>query len=146
VKKLRSVKKIPSVNGKGVALLRMDLDIPKNDDNRIINSIETIEELLNKGYKVVVTGHKGRPKGIGYEEEFSLLPVYFRLKNILENKLGRKINSILIDDITDEIKVKNAISQCEIIFTENIRFYKGEREGNTSHLNVLKKILSHFRL
>lgn len=142
VKELRSIELIPKAIGEKAAIFRSDMDIPESDEKRLKNSVPSIIHLLEKGWPVVIIGHKGRPES--REAGPSLLPVCSKLKELLENKLGRKINSTFVDDITDETKVKDAIDQYEIIFTENIRFYKGEKEGGISHLNVLQKYCSIF--
>lgn len=142
MEKLKSIELIPKAIGKQVAIFRPDMDIPESDNKRLENSVPSIIHLLEKGWPVVIIGHKGRPES--RETELSLLPVCSKLKEILENKLGRKINSTFVDDITDERKVKDAINQYEIIFTENIRFYQEEKKGDTSHLNILKKYCSIF--
>ena len=60
------------------ALVRVDFNVPLKDgkvtgDDRIVKAIPTIEYLLEKGAKVVLMSHLGRPKG-EYKEEFSLSP------------------------------------------------------------------------
>jgi len=142
MEKLNSIELIPKPIGKKTAIFRADTDIPESDNKRLENSVPSIIHLLQKGWTVVIIGHKGRPES--RETGPSLLPVCSKLKDILKNQLGRKINSTFVDDITDEKKVKDAISQYEIIFTDNIRFYQGERKGDISHLNILKKYCSIF--
>jgi phosphoglycerate kinase len=144
VKELRSVKEIPLANGEEPVILRLDMDVPKSDNKRLKNSIPTLEYLLQNGYTPIVLGHKKRPKGIGYEEEFSLYPVYLRFKDILEKELCREIKSTFIDDITDEEKIQKAINENEIVFAENIRFHKKEKKGDTSLYFVLQKFCQFF--
>ncbi|MDD4136170.1 MAG: phosphoglycerate kinase [Candidatus Shapirobacteria bacterium] len=142
MEKLKSIELVPRVIGKKAAIFRADTDIPESDNKRLENSVPSIIHLLQKGWTIVIIGHKGRPES--REKGPSLIPVCSKLKEILENKLGREINSTFIDDITDEAKIKDAIDQYEIIFTDNIRFYPGERKGDTSHLKILKKYCSIF--
>ena len=52
------------------------------DDTRIRGSIPTLKYLLDKGAKVLITSHLGRPKG-GYEAKFSLAPIAPRLAELL---------------------------------------------------------------
>ena len=96
MEKLKSIGLIPKAIGKQVAIFRPDMDIPKSDKKRLKNSIPSIIHLLEKGWSVVIIGHKGRPES--RETGPSLLPVCSKLKEILENQLGREINSTFIDD------------------------------------------------
>ena len=57
------------------------------DDTRIRGSIPTIQYLLDRGAKVLLTSHLGRPKG-GYEEKFSLAPIAPRLSQLLGKLLS----------------------------------------------------------
>jgi 3-phosphoglycerate kinase len=70
-------------------LVRCDLNVPLSkegvitDDTRIRGSIPTIKYLSDKGAKVLLTSHLGRPKG-GFEKKFSLAPVAPRLAELLK--------------------------------------------------------------
>ena len=72
-------------------LVRCDLNVPLKDgiitdDTRIRGSIPTIEYLVSKGAKVLLTSHLGRPKG-GYEKKFSLAPIAPRLAQLLKKEV-----------------------------------------------------------
>ena len=74
------------LKGKKV-LVRCDLNVPLKegvitDDTRIRGSIPTIEYLVSKGAKVLLSSHLGRPKD-GPEPKFSLAPVAPRLSELL---------------------------------------------------------------
>ena len=69
-------------------LIREDLNVPVEDgkvtsDARIRASLPTIKLALDKGAKVFVTSHLGRPEEGVYAEEFSLAPVAARLSDLL---------------------------------------------------------------
>ena len=75
------------VAGKKV-LLRSDLNVPLDgdritDDGRIRASVPTINALLDKGARVIVAAHLGRPKGEP-EAKYSLAPVAKRLGELLD--------------------------------------------------------------
>jgi phosphoglycerate kinase len=83
-------------------------------------------------------GHLGRPKN--KENNLSLKPIYLELMQILEADCGGDcVKNVFVDDIKDEEKIKKAISENEIIFGENLRFYKEEKDGDTTLFSVLKK-------
>ena len=52
---------------------------------------------------------------------------------------GDCVKNIFVDDIKDEEKIKKAISENEIIFGENLRFYKEEENGDAALFGILKK-------
>ncbi|CAM9795171.1 unnamed protein product, partial [Hapterophycus canaliculatus] len=72
-------------------LVRCDLNVPLDgstitDDTRIRASIPTIKYLVDKGAKVLLSSHLGRPKD-GPEDKFSLKPVSERLTKLLGKKV-----------------------------------------------------------
>ena len=68
------------VKGKKV-VMRVDFNVPLNDkqeitdDTRIRAALPTIQYVIEQGAALVLMSHLGRPKGKGYEKEFSLKPV-----------------------------------------------------------------------
>ena len=75
------------LRGKRV-LIREDLNVPieggkVTSDARIRASLPTIQLALDKGAKVFITSHLGRPEEGVYAEEFSLAPVAARLSDLL---------------------------------------------------------------
>jgi len=145
MKKLNSVE---NINKGNVVILRMDLDLPMMngqilDNSRLVKSIPTIKLLLERKNKIVVVGHLGRPKDS--EKSLSLKPVYLELMELLEKDCGGDcVKNIFVDNIKDEEKIKKAISENEIIFGENLRFYEEEENGDTSLFSVLKKYCSIY--
>jgi len=143
MEKLRSVQLIPTANEKEAVLLRMDLDldVPGPDYSRLIKSVSTIKILIEKGYIVIITGHKGRPKS--QEEKFSLKPAYSKLIEILATN-GIKNNSTFINNITDKESIAQALLTNKIIFAENLRFDPREKDGNTSLFSIVKPFCSYY--
>ena len=89
----------------------------------LIKFYQFLNYLIKKKSKIVVISHIGRPKG-KVVKELSLKPI---CKN-LENKINKKIK--LIKDNIFNLNKKNYLKQLdEIVFLENIRFYK-EEENN----------------
>jgi len=145
MKELNSVKNIGEDK---VVILRMDLDLPINngeilDNSRLRKSIPTIKLLLARKNKIVIIGHLGRPQN--NDKSLSLKPIYLDLIEILERECGGDcVSNVFVDDIKDEEKLKQAISENEIIFVENLRFYEEEESGNTTLFSELKKYGSVF--
>src|SRR5512137_1237518 len=79
------------INGKRV-LMRVDFNVPMQDgvvtdDKRIRAALPTIQYALDHGASVVLMSHLGRPKGTGFDPEFSLRPA----AEVLGKLLGRPV-------------------------------------------------------
>lgn len=133
---LKSVSEIPE-NSK--VILRLDTDLPIKDNiildnSRLVKSLPTIKFLLEKKCKIVIIGHRGRP--IGQDLTLSLKPVYLELVSLLNNL----INGIFLDDVNDNEKLDLALEKNEIVFLENLRFWKEEENNDQNFLqNILDR-------
>ncbi len=122
---------LKEIKGKTV-FVRADLNVPAKDGKitdttRIDRFVPTLKELINKGAKVIVASHFGRPKG-EKKSEFSL----DFIAPELEKASGVKIT--FIDDCIGD-KVQTAISNMkdgDVLLLENLRFYPGEEKNDTS--------------
>src|SRR5215469_11203545 len=129
-----------NVRGKRV-LLRADLNVPLKDGvvsdaTRIDRLAPTIEALVDKGAKVIVMSHFGRPKG-GPDPAFSLRPVIAPLRKALD---GREV-AFAADCIGDEAKrVVASLRPGEIALLENLRFHKGEEENSAEFAAALAEL------
>ncbi len=109
--------------GGKTALVRVDFNVPRNedgsisDDTRIQAALPTITALLDKGAKVVLFAHFGRPKG----EKKPELSLKFLLPE-LEKRLGRPIG------FTDGFDASGIHEDVTLI--ENTRFQPGESKGD----------------
>jgi phosphoglycerate kinase len=115
------------VSGKRV-LVRADLNVPLDgtritDDGRIRASIPTLKALLDRGAKVIVTAHLGRPKGDpDADKKYSLAPVAVRLSELL----GMPI-AFASDTVGESAKAIVAQLQAgELALLENVRFNPAE--------------------
>jgi phosphoglycerate kinase len=114
------------VAGKRV-LMRVDFNVPiKNgaisDDTRITGALPSINFVLEKGGSLVLMSHLGRPKGTGYEAEFSLKPVAAHLAKLT----GRPV--VFAADCARADAEVAALKPGGIVMLENTRFYD-EEEG-----------------
>jgi phosphoglycerate kinase len=118
------------VTGK-VVLLRADLNVPLDDttitdDGRIRASLPTISKLRERGARVLITAHLGRPKGDDYAQRAaggpSLAPVAARLAELL----GRPVP--LAADVAGESARATAaeLRDGDVALLENIRFEPAE--------------------
>ncbi|MEU8271573.1 phosphoglycerate kinase [Sphaerisporangium sp. NPDC049002] len=113
------------VKGRRV-LVRADLNVPLDgdtitDDGRIRASVPTITSLAERGARVVVCAHLGRPKG-KVAPEFSLAPVAARLGELL----GRPVK-FAEDVVGDSARsTVEGLADGEVALLENLRFEPGE--------------------
>ena len=118
-------------------LLRLDLNVPlKNgvitDQTRIDKVLPIINYLIEKKSKILIISHIGRPNG-KENSDLSLKPICENL----EKKINQKIKLIResIFDLKKEEMFKNPKDQ--VVFLENIRFYKEEEKND---INFSKKL------
>ncbi len=144
MKPLKSVEQIGSDIG---VILRLDTDLPIEgdkvlDNSRLLKSISTIKLLLRKNNKIVVVGHRGRPEGM--DKSLSLRIVYAELMALLERDGENLVENIFVEDIKNKNEVEKALKDNQIIFIENLRFWKEEELGNTKLFDNLKKYCLAF--
>jgi phosphoglycerate kinase len=115
------------LNGKTV-LIREDLNVPVKDGAvtsavRIEAALPTIRLALEKGAKVLVMSHLGRPTEGQYEEQYSLAPVV----NYMADKLDASVR------LEKQYLSGVEVNQGEVVVLENVRFNEGEKK-NTDEL------------
>jgi phosphoglycerate kinase len=113
------------VAGKKV-LLRSDLNVPLDgdritDDGRIRASVPTINALLDRGARVIVAAHLGRPKGEP-DPKYSLAPVAERLGQLLDVPV-----TFAADTVGESARAAvGAMAERSVVLLENVRFNVGE--------------------
>ncbi len=122
------IKDQKDLSGK-IVLLRLDLNVPIkhgiiSDETRINKIIPIFNYLIEKNSKIVVISHIGRPNG-KRTKELSLKPICENLSKKLQKKI--KLNSEKIFELNKDKLFNDHKNQ--IVFLENIRFYK-EEEAN----------------
>lgn len=120
-------------------LVRVDFNAPVDadgnvtDDTRIRAALPTINKLVGDGARVILTSHRGRPAGEGFEESFSLGPIARRLQELL----GRDIvlSRELIGPAAQE--AVDALEDGDVLLLENIRFDKREKKNDPEFARCL---------
>lgn len=133
-----------SISGKRV-LLRVDLNCPIGedgevaDDTRIRAVLPSIEYCMEKGARLILCSHLGRPKG-KKRPEFSLKPVARRLSEILQKPVD-----LAEDCVGQEVEAKvNDLENGECLLLENIRFHPGETENDPELARALADLCDCF--
>jgi phosphoglycerate kinase len=134
-----AIKNIPELDIAGRRLfIRVDFNVPLNangtvsDDTRIRESLPTIKHAIEKGARVVLASHLGRPKGKA-DKKYSLEPVAARLAELLAADVA----------LTDEPvgdgarKVVNDLHAGAVALLENLRFSPGEEANDEAFARAL---------
>ena len=136
----KSIKDLGDIKGKR-ALVRVDINVPldenKNvtDDTRIQAILPTLNFLKEKGAKIILMAHLGRPKG-EKNPEFSLAPV----AKYMSKLLGEDV--MFIPDVEDAPEMLKDLKDGQIALLENIRYYKAEeaKDDDMTFANELAKL------
>jgi phosphoglycerate kinase len=124
-------------------LVRADFNVPQDDhgritdDRRIEGTLPTIRSVLARGGSVVAASHLARPEGKGFEADFSMAPVAERLRELL----GKGADSVrLVGKLPTDVDAAAAaavLKPGEVLVLENLRFEKGEKEGDAAFAGKL---------
>lgn len=113
--------------------LRVDFNVPLDeegritDDSRIKAALPTIKHLVQRGARLIVASHLGRPKG-KFDPQLSLKPVQKRLSDLLSQDV-----LMAPDVIGDEAdRLRDELQEGQVLLLENLRFYPGEKENDPS--------------
>jgi len=124
------------VRGKRV-VMRVDFNVPLEggritDDRRIAQALPTIKSVIERGGRLVLMSHLGRPKG-GPEPKYSLKPVADHLAKLL----GKPV-AFATDAIGPETeKQVAALKDGDVLLLENLRFHKGEEKNDPTFAKQL---------
>jgi phosphoglycerate kinase len=130
---VRTLDSLGDVEGKRV-LVRVDFNVPVGDgkvrdDARMRSAIPTLELLRERGAKLLLVSHFGRPKDS--EPEFSLAPV----AECTAKLLGTEV--VLAEDLDD-------IPDADVVMLENIRFQPGETKNDPELAKRLAGLADYY--
>ena len=133
---MKSVSDLGGLTGKRV-LIRCDFNVPLDgqtitDDGRIRASLPTLNQLREKGAKIIVLAHLGRPKG-QVNPKYSLAPAATRLSELL----GAEVT--LAKDVVGESakSVIENLSNGDVAMLENVRYEPGEESKDDAERGAL---------
>lgn len=142
-----SVERLP-VEGKTV-LVRVDFNVPLvegpggamqvGDDTRIAASLPTIRHLIERGAKIVLVSHLGRPDGKA-DPKLSLAPAAKRLSELLGKPVAFCPESI---GPRAEAAAK-ALAPGQVLLLENVRFHKEEEKNDPGFAQALAKLADTY--
>ncbi|HIT91505.1 MAG TPA: phosphoglycerate kinase [Candidatus Stercorousia faecigallinarum] len=122
----KSINDLGDVKGKR-ALVRVDVNVPLDenhnvtDDTRIQAIVPTVRALQEKGAKIILMAHLGRPKG-EWKSEFTLEPVAKYMSKVL----GEDVLFVKSPVGEGADKELEALKDGQVALLENIRYYKAE--------------------
>ena len=127
------------VTGKRV-FVRVDFNVPMEegeitDDTRIRAALPTINYLVEKGAKVILASHLGRPKG-EVKEELRLTAVGERLSELM-GKVVTKLDESIGESVE---KIVGNMNDGDIVLLENVRFHKGEEKNDPALAESFAKL------
>src|SRR4051794_30273147 len=159
------------VKGKRV-LMRVDFNVPLEgeritDDRRIVQAMPTIKSIIERGGRLILMSHLGRPKG-GPEPKYSLKPVALRLAQLVNQGRavpdpkteGRHVTDLhsirdpneaaadtmaavrfVAECIGPEVeRAANEMKDGDVLLLENLRFHKEEEKNDPSFAKQLAKL------
>ena len=137
--KMKSIRDV-DVKGKRV-LVRVDFNVPTSDgtvtnEKRIRAAMPTIEHLSDNGARVVLMSHLGRPKGEGYEEEFSIAPA----ARVLSKLLGKDVKVVPVVTGPEAVAASKALEDGQVMMVENLRFDKREKKDDEAFARELAEL------
>ena len=136
----QTVEDIKELKGKKV-LVRVDFNVPLDDkqnitdDTRIRAAVPTIKYLSEKGARVILVSHLGRPKA-GPDDKLRLAPAAQRLSELLKKPVANTK-----DCIGPEVEKTVAdLKDGDILLLENVRFYKEEEKNDPAFAKKLASL------
>jgi len=139
----KTVADLKNLAGKRV-FVRVDFNVPLDgttitDDKRIRAALPTLQYLIDKGAKVIVASHLGRPKGI-VVPSMSLKPVADRLAELLNKQV-----TFAPDCVGPEVEaLAEKMQNGDVLLLENLRFHPEEEKNDPEFAKQLAKLAHIF--
>ena len=118
--------------------IRVDFNVPLDDhgkitdDRRIEMALPTIKSVLDRGGKIILASHLGRPKDAP-DPKYTLKPAAVRLAELLKKPV-----EFATDTVGPDAKAKvAALKTGEVLVLENLRFQPGEKKGDDAFAKEL---------
>jgi len=130
---VRTLDSLGDIDGKRV-LVRVDFNVPiqdgkVRDDARMRRAMPTLDELRERGAKLLLVSHFGRPKD--HEPEFSLKPVAERTAKLMHTDV------VLAEDI-------DSVPDGDVVMLENIRYEPGETKNDPELAQRLADLADYY--
>jgi len=116
-------------------LVRVDFNVPEGDDTRIRAALPTITYLVERGAKVVLMSHLGRPKGAP-DAKYSLRPIAARLAALTTHPVSFTESA----DFDALVAATEALAPGSILLIENTRFWPGEEQNDDGLARSLARL------
>lgn len=135
----RSIRDLVNIEGKRI-FLRTDFNLPMNkvgrftDSTRLENELPTIKYLVDRGAKVIICSHLGRPKGFDFR--LSLWPVALMLMKHFPGKV-QFAHKVIGDEVQEQVA---SMTNGSILLLENVRFYKEETANDPEFAKQLASL------
>ena len=131
------------LQGKTV-LLRADYNVPLKDgvitdDYRIVQSLPTVQYLLDHNVKLIICSHLGRPEG-KVVESLSLFPVAKRLQKLLDRNV-----EFVTDCVGERVqKAVAGLGHGQVLLLENVRFHPEEEANDEAFAKQMARLADIF--
>ncbi|MCX8116883.1 MAG: phosphoglycerate kinase [Desulfobacterota bacterium] len=137
-----AIRRVDQIEVKGKRVfIRVDFNVPLDerrevaDDTRIVSSLPTIRWVSERGGKVILASHLGRPKGKP-DPKYSLAPVAERLSKLL-GKTVRLAPDCVGEGVREEVR---KMGEGEVLLLENLRFHSEEEKNDEAFSKELASL------
>ena len=126
--------------------VRVDFNVPLGsggtvrDDTRIVASLPTLKSLIDRGAKLIIASHLGRPKG-AFEAKYAMEPVAGRLAELLGREVRVPADEVVGDATT---KLVGDLRAGQIVLLQNLRFHPGETKNDAKFSQQLASLCDAY--